>query len=220
MAAMSGRRLVKWLVWFLVIDLIAAVVVYVSYNRFREHRFDKLIAEVAAQYGVDPCLVKAVIWRETRFKPHDVGRAGEVGLMQVLPDTAQDWADAVGRRDFSRSHLFDPRTNIEAGAWYLRRGLDYWKACDEPLPFAIAEYNAGRGNVRKWIQPGYEHDAAGFIESIGFASTKRYVQAVLERYEQYKQSGEFGVTATPSIPETAPPDTGSLTDTATMSESR
>jgi soluble lytic murein transglycosylase len=199
--SMCARKWVKWLLLFLVVDLIAAVVIYIGYNRYREHKLDPLIAEVSALYDVDPCLVKAVIWRETRFKPDAIGRAGELGLMQVMSGTAEDWARAVGRANFARNQLFDPRTNIEAGAWYLRRGLDYWKTCDNPLPFAVAEYNAGRGNVTKWFVPDHMYDSAAFIESIAFPTTKRYVQDVLERYELYKQDGEFK----PAAPTNNPP---------------
>jgi soluble lytic murein transglycosylase len=111
--------------------------------------------------------------------------------MQVKPSTAGDWAQAVGRRNFSAGALYDPRTNIEAGAWYLRRGLNFWKDCEDPLPFAIAEYNAGRGNVNKWLPPDYQNNAQGFIEAIGFPTTKQYVQDVLERRRRYKEAKEF-----------------------------
>jgi len=188
---MRAQQWIKILLVFLAVDIVAGVFIYLAWRDRTEHSFDSLIAEVARKYDMDPCLVKAVIWKESRFDPRAEGRAGERGLMQMLPSTAGDWALAVGRKNFAAVDLYDPRTNIEAGAWYLRRGLNYWKDCTDPLPFAIAEYNAGRGNVNKWLPSDYQTNAATFIEAIGFPTTKQYVQDVLERTQHYRNAGEF-----------------------------
>jgi soluble lytic murein transglycosylase len=191
---MRTRQWVTILLIFLAVDLIAGVIIFVAWRNRNEHSYDALIAEVAKKYDVDPCLVKAIIWKESRFDPRAEGRAGEIGLMQVLPSTAGDWAQAVGRRNVSAVDLYDPRTNIEAGAWYLRRGLNFWKDCSDPLPFALAEYNAGRGNVNKWLPPDFQTNSAAFIEAIGFPTTKQYVLDVLGKYNYYKQTHEFKST--------------------------
>lgn len=93
---------------------------------YRERRFDKLIGEVAGKYGVDPCLVKAVVRRESKFDPWVYGSRGEIGLMQVTEGAGAQWARAVGRRDYGRSLLWDARVNVEAGTWYLGRAMGRW----------------------------------------------------------------------------------------------
>jgi soluble lytic murein transglycosylase len=188
---MRARRWILLLLALLVVDLLAGVMIYFAGRQSRESDFDALILEVSKKYDVDPCLVKAVVWKESRFNPNATGARGERGLMQVLPNTAGDWMQEVGRKNLGQEDLYDPRTNIEAGAWYLRRGLNFWKDCSDPTPFAVAEYNAGRSNVTKWLPPDYQANAAAFIEAIGFPTTKQYVLDVLERMRHYRNAGEF-----------------------------
>jgi soluble lytic murein transglycosylase len=175
---MDRRRVVR----FILAAIGVFVVLYLCYQSWwflRQHSYDKAIRIVAAQHGVSPYLVKAVVWRESKFDRLSVGRAGEVGLMQVTLGAAQEWADAGKRPPPGRRDLFDPMTNLDAGTWYLKRALDRWKNCDDPVPFALAEYNAGRSNVVKWRARCARPDFADeFIPNIGIASTRRYVQDV------------------------------------------
>src|SRR5881397_4259639 len=92
---------------------------WVSPARFQQ--YDKLILSVAAEHELDPMLVKAVVWRESRFDPRKIGSAGERGLMQVSERAAREWARETQVADFHSEDLLDPKTNLEAGAWYLRR---------------------------------------------------------------------------------------------------
>ena len=100
-------------------DPLYSVYEWISPARFQQ--YDKLIAAVAAQYHLDPMLVKAVVWRESRFDPQKYGTAGERGLMQVSEKAANEWARENKIDNFQAEELFDPKTNLEAGAWYLRR---------------------------------------------------------------------------------------------------
>jgi soluble lytic murein transglycosylase len=88
-------------------------------------------------------LVKAVVWRESRFDPHKVGTAGERGLMQVSERAANEWARENKIDPFRVEDLFEGKTNLRAGTWYLRRAMQHWEHQPDPLPFALAEYNAG-----------------------------------------------------------------------------
>src|SRR6266581_169909 len=90
----------------------------------RFHQYDHLIRSVATEHSLDPMLVKAVVWRESRFDPKKSGSAGERGLMQVSEKAAMEWARENKIDNFRVEQLFDPRTNLEAGAWYLRRALE------------------------------------------------------------------------------------------------
>jgi len=147
----------------------------------RIHRFDKLIVAAGRQYGVAPRLVSALIWRESRFREHCVGARGEIGLMQVTETAAREWARATGVTDFERAHLFDPGVNIRAGTWYLARAIQRWSNRRDPLPFALAEYNAGRSNAQRWALLCGTDDRA-FIERITYPTTRQYVQDILKRY--------------------------------------
>ncbi len=154
------------------------------YDRHREHRYDPLIRNAAVLYGVDPGLVSAVIWRESGYRADRVGRAGEIGLMQVRGPAAREWARAAAVPDFQESHLFDPGTNILAGAWYLSRALRRWSGRDIPAAFALAEYNAGLTHARRWAaEPGAD-TAAGFQAAVTFPSTRAYIRDILNRHRE------------------------------------
>ncbi len=163
----------------------SAAVVYLRW-RWREQRYNPLIAEVAAQYGVDRHLVKAVVRRESEFDPFAYGNAGEIGLMQVMPATGAEWARATGRRNFGRDSLWNERINLEAGTWYLARALNRWRDKDDPVPFALAEYNAGPGRVSRWLPNGASTTADEFRRAIPVPSVRRYVDSVMEYYEIYR----------------------------------
>src|SRR5512144_2060024 len=88
----------RWLFGAVVGLLILVGLVDWWYERHQENRYDTQISRVAQRYGIDPALVKAVVWRESKFNPKVRGRVGEIGLMQIRPLTAQEWAQAQDRR--------------------------------------------------------------------------------------------------------------------------
>src|ERR1700733_12561189 len=98
---------------------------WISPARFQQH--DALIRSVAAEHHLDPMLVKAVVWRESRFDAHKFGSAGERGLMQVSEKAAQEWARENHVENFRVEELFDPKINLEAGTWYLKRAMQHWE---------------------------------------------------------------------------------------------
>jgi soluble lytic murein transglycosylase len=155
----------------------------------RYSRYDETIGYVSTRHGVDPLLVKAVIWQESRFHPHKLGGHGERGLMQVTEPAAQDWVKANGVETFVPEDLLDAKTNIEVGTWYLAQALKHWAAQEDPLPFALGEYNAGRSRVRRW-SGGAQITADELNAAMDIASTRAYVAAVRERYDYYKSRGD------------------------------
>lgn len=149
----------------------------------RVHRYDTLLVEAGRTHKVDPRLLSALIWRESRFDAGRVGSKEEIGLMQITEGAAAEWAASAGRDTPSRIQLFDPEMNIEVGTWYLARAIRYWAdRTRDPLPFALAEYNAGRSNAERW--------AAGspsprkYWEGITYPSTRKYVHDILHRYRR------------------------------------
>lgn len=160
----------------------------------RYHQYDDIITDVATAQGVPPELIKAVIWRETRFQPDKVGLHGERGLMQITEDAAADWVKAEKITTFMPNDLFDPRTNIQVGTWYLKRALNHWSGKDDAVPFALAEYNAGRTRVNRWVRSsgqGENTSADELQDTMDFPMTKSYIAAIVDRYDFYKSRPEF-----------------------------
>ena len=151
-----------------------------------DHSQDVPIRAAARRYGLEPALVKAVAWQESRFDAHARGRAGEIGLMQLMENTAQEWADAEKLEGFTHEHCLNPVTNTLAGAYYLSKVLKRYRNTDNPLPYGLADYNAGRANVLKWNHGEASTNSTAFIEAIGFPGTRKYVLSVLRRYEHYR----------------------------------
>ena len=151
-----------------------------------ERSQDGPIRAAARRYGVEPALVKAVVWRESHFHPHVRGHAEEIGLMQLQEEAAREWASAERLQGFEHEHCFDPGTNTLAGTWYLRKLLRRYAHTDNPLPYALADYNAGRANVLKWNHGAATTNSMAFIEQIGFPGTRAYVRSVMRRYAYYQ----------------------------------
>jgi len=170
--------------------VLAAGTVYFRWQ-FREQRYNRIIEEVAAANSVDKFLIKAVIRRESEFDPSVMGRAGEIGLMQVTEGAGRDWARGTGRRDFTKELLRNERMNIEAGTWYLARALRRWQGRDDPVPFALAEYNAGFGHCLRWLPNGPATTAEEFRNAITFPTVRRYIDSVTEFSEYYRANGDL-----------------------------
>ena len=171
--------------------------------RTRYNRYDGSIHQAAKRYGVSPSLVKAVIWRESRFQPGMVGTHGERGLMQITEGAARDWAATEKIETFVPTDLLDPKTNIDAGTWYLANALKRWSGKDDPVSFALAEYNAGRTRVVRWektsgLGAGFGADDLHTI--MDFPTTRAYIRSIVNRYDDFKRQGEFPDEPAASLP--------------------
>jgi peptidoglycan lytic transglycosylase len=175
-----------------ILFVVVATALYLWREEWRERRFVPQIHAAAKRYEVDPLLVKAVVWRESRFDPDIRGRAGEVGLMQIQETAAREWADAEHVASFDHAQCLDPGTNTLAATFYLRKLLKRYPLADDPVPYALADYNAGRGNVLKWNNGVAATNSAAFIEQIGFPGTKAYVKSVMRRREIYRWLSRAG----------------------------
>ena len=163
---------------------------WASLGRFAAH--DDIIRELSEKRHLDPLLVKAIVWRESAFDANKIGTSGERGLMQVSDAAGRDWAKAQKIETFLPTDLLDARTNLDAGTWYLRRALDRWKAKDNPIPFALADYNAGASRVDRWLQEfalDEKADAHDLMLAITFPGTRRYIEEIEARHRFYKDRG-------------------------------
>jgi peptidoglycan lytic transglycosylase len=159
----------------------------------RFHQYDRLIRSVALEHHLDPMLVKAVVWRESRFDPKKRGTHGERGLMQVSEVAANEWARENKIAGFNPDQLFEPKTNLEAGTWYLHRAMEHWNHQSDPTPFALAEYNAGATRARRWSGGNgvAEITERQFLQKIDFPATRRYVESIIDRYKFYQRRGRM-----------------------------
>jgi soluble lytic murein transglycosylase len=155
------------------------------YHHWREHHEDRIILAAAQRYGVDPALVKAVVWRESWFNPEVRGGHGEWGLMQVTEIAANEWAEAEHLRALQPADLLHPVTNACAGTFYLGKLLRRYPQTDNPIPYALADYNAGRTHALRWSRGAAATNSAAFLEQVDFPGTRQYIYAVMKRRLHY-----------------------------------
>jgi soluble lytic murein transglycosylase len=137
--------------------------------------YGQIVRGHARNYDLDPALLAAVIYQESKFKANARSSSGAIGLMQLLPDTAKGIALHTGGTQFQVGDLYNPEINVRYGAWYLRHLLT--KYGDEQD--ALAAYNAGQDNVDRWLRAG---------EGIQFAETRAYVTRVEELKRIYRRA--------------------------------
>ncbi|MBP5586690.1 MAG: transglycosylase SLT domain-containing protein [Lentisphaeria bacterium] len=155
----------------------------------RSSRYDKMIVAAGRRNGVYPPLLKAVIWKESRFDASARGSKGEIGLMQVMPQSAvKDWEKAFQRQVPSDGALMDPALNIEIGSWFLGRALDRWKDYNEAETLALCEYNAGIQRADSWKPLLHDGEV---MPNIDIESTRKYVKEILERREKYEHEWKW-----------------------------
>jgi soluble lytic murein transglycosylase len=181
------RRLV---VLTALLGVVAGLVLYVQsaepswYYRLRYPlSYEEIVRGHARNYDLEPTLLAAVIYQESKFDADAKSDAGAVGLMQLQPETAKGIALRTGGSRFRVEDLTDPEINVRYGSWYLRHLLD--KYGDEET--ALAAFNAGQGNVDSWRKEG---------KGIVFAETRHYVDRVQELKRIYAEAyrSELGLS--------------------------
>lgn len=146
--------------------------------------YSSVIREQAAEKHLDPALIAAVIYAETKFEPR-TSSAGAEGLMQILPQTAEFLARRSGATTFTTADLSTPQVNIAYGSYYLRYLLDRYGGHEM---LALAAYNGGETNVDRWLLAQREQGRALTVSEIPFAQTQAYVEKVLRAQRQYRQT--------------------------------
>jgi soluble lytic murein transglycosylase len=131
--------------------------------------YETIIRGHARNYDLDPALLAAVIYQESKFEVDARSEAGAIGLMQLRPETARGIAVRTGGSGFRVDDLYDPEINVRYGSWYLRHLLDKYGSERE----ALAAYNGGQGNVDRGVV---------------YPETKHYVDRVLELRGIYRQA--------------------------------
>jgi soluble lytic murein transglycosylase len=138
-------------------------------------RHDDIIRQQARDKDLDPALIAAVIYGESKFRDQ-TSNAGAKGLMQILPETADFVARRTGGSEFEHDDLSNPQINIAYGCWYLRYLLDRYGSNEVA---AVAAYNAGHRRIDRWGGAGLG------LEDIRFPETEHYTREVLDKRDEY-----------------------------------
>jgi soluble lytic murein transglycosylase len=146
--------------------------------------YQDVIREQAADKHLDPALIAAVIYAETKFEPRS-SPAGALGLMQIMPQTAEFLARRSGATTFTTADLATPEVNIAYGSYYLRYLLDRY---GQSKVLALAAYNGGETNVDRWIAEARARGMPLTVSEIPFPETRAYVLRVLQAQKDYRRT--------------------------------
>ena len=146
-------------------------------------RHEDIIRQQARDKNLDPALIAAVIYQESKFRDQ-TSHAGARGLMQITPATAEFIARRSGGTRFTQEDLATPQVNISYGSYYLRYLLDRY---DDNTELAVAAYNAGETNVDGWVRRAGGAEGFDRVDDIPFPETREYVQGVFERRLEYRR---------------------------------
>ncbi|HYI36001.1 MAG TPA: lytic transglycosylase domain-containing protein [Thermoleophilaceae bacterium] len=147
-------------------------------------RHEDIIRQQASDKDLDPALIAAVIFEESRFRDQ-TSHAGARGLMQITPATARFIARDSGGTAFVEGDLATPQVNISYGSYYMRYLL---RRYDGDVTLAVAAYNAGETNVNKWVDRAGGREAFDAEDDVPFKETRDYVRDVMEKRQQYRDN--------------------------------
>ena len=180
----------KVLVYILIALLVVALIVtgvmlLIQLNEKTEEKiyqleYSDIVFKYSEEYGVPPEIVYAVIECESNFKPDALSKSGAMGLMQIMPATFKDIQGRI-HEEYEDDMLYDPEVNIKCGTFYLSYLYKYFGDWD----LVYAAYNAGMGNVSKWLAND-EYSKDGKLINIPFPETDRYVKKVKNAVQQYE----------------------------------
>lgn len=185
--------MLRYFISCLIVLTVVALAAAYFFPSYWIHRYDELISRHARVYRLDERLVWSVIYEETYFRAWKVGAADEVGLMQVTPVVAREWAKQTGFREYERQaaenvaeFMSDPERNIQAGCWYLERLRESYRGRPAETAMTLAAYNAGPSRVEEWTRgtDATSLSESDFVARIGIASTQSYVSSILARYRE------------------------------------
>lgn len=173
------RSLIKTIIFIIIVSIGIGVVVTTLYPI----GYKDIINKYSKEYNVDPFLVAAIINVESKYDKDAISNKDARGLMQIMPGTGEWAAEVLQIENYNLRLLLEPETNIKFGAWYISQ---LKKEFNNNMDLVYAAYNAGSGNVGKWLQDkAYSNDGKN-LEDIPFNQTKEYVEKVNLNYNIYK----------------------------------
>ena len=154
------------------------------YKKIYKVEYSEYVYKYAEEYNVDPLMIFAIIKAESNFNPNVVSSSGAVGLMQLMDGTAEELCNKMDIFYVKKVSLYNPELNIQLGTKYFS---DLMKEYDNNYLLALTAYNAGIGNVKKWIEAGTIKEDGSDIENIPFKETNNYVRKIVRDYQIYKE---------------------------------
>ena len=176
---MKFRRIV---VWIIIIFLAFTGIKFGVKKYAFPYKHKEVIDKYSEEYNLDPLFVLSIIKAESKFDKSARSHKDAIGLMQITESTGKWIAGQMGIEDFSSDMLYDENINIKMGCWYLNNLYNEFQNKD----LVISAYNAGRGNVNKWLKDNNYSKDGKKIHYIPFPETKNYVDKVNIYYKIYK----------------------------------
>lgn len=156
---------------------------FIALPRVFPMRYQKMVMQYAAEFGVEPSLVYGVIHTESKFRPGAVSAKQAKGLMQITDGTGEWAAGKLGLAEYSNMSLYNPEINIRIGCWYLNNLNNQFHGNWDTT---LAAYNAGSGNVSKWLANAQYSQDGSTLSEIPFEETKNYVKRVKRTQKIYQ----------------------------------
>ncbi len=171
----------------IIIILIAIYKIFNIENIILKHlypiKYEEYVTKYSNELNIDPMLSYAIIKTESNFKEDVISKSGAIGLMQLMDNTAKEQAEKLNV-EYTNETLLNPEKNILLGLNYFSTLLDKF---NQNYILAFTAYNAGLGNVQKWILNGTIKEDGTDIENIPFKETNMYVRKIINNYEMYKK---------------------------------
>ena len=146
--------------------------------------YKNIIVKYSRKYEIDPYLVASLINVESKYDKDAKSIKDAKGLMQIGKQTGKWASEVLNIKDYNEDMLYDPETNIMIGTWYLNT---LYKEFDGNLDLVLASYNAGSGNVNKWLKDEeYSNDGKN-LTIIPFKETKEYIERINDSYKIYSK---------------------------------
>ena len=146
-------------------------------------KYKEYVYKYSEELDIDPLLTFAIIKTESNFKEKVISNSGAIGLMQLMESTAEEQAKKLNI-EYTKEILYIPEINLRIGLNYFNTLLDYY---NQNYILAFTAYNAGLGNVQKWINEGIIKSDGSDIENIPFKETNMYVRKIIRNYEIYRK---------------------------------
>lgn len=175
------KKINKLIVFIIIIFFIVSIGLVSLTTRY-PIGYTSLIVKYSNQYDIDPYLIASIINIESKYDKDALSNKDARGLMQIGPQTGKWASEVLEIKDYNEDLLFDPETNIKIGTWYIRT---LFKEFDENLDLVLAAYNAGSGNVKKWLNDEKYCSDGSNLYIIPFKETDDYLVKVKESYKIY-----------------------------------
>ena len=182
MAKNKRKKLLSIIIFILIIIAIIIVARELMMKQLYNKEYSEYVSKYSQEYGVEEELVYAIIKAESNFNPDAVSHQNAQGLMQLMYATAEEVAQKNGIQ-LTEENILDPEININIGTKFISELLKKY----ECMEVALAAYNAGSGNVDKWIKDGVIKSDGSDIENIPFKETNTYVRKILRDYKIYQE---------------------------------